>query len=267
MAKRKAAKPLPNPISSVQAALQPPPPPADATLPQTDFVLPVYLSATLAGLAVLIPIPVVDAIIEEIFRRRLVSDISAYNRQPIPPSTASLLNRRSSNLLAGCLLLPFRAIIYLFRDIFRTVLYALTVADATQRVGEYWHRAFLVNYALQKGHLVVGDSEHAAAAAIRQTLRTTTTSPLLQLAQELVARFKGTFARVRTYIPFARRQGEGPRVAAATEEIATAWRNYRGYWLTVARQYDALYDEQRLLIEARRAAAQDAPDSSGASGT
>lgn len=262
MAKR-AAKALPNPIASVQTVLQPPPPDPDAPLPQTEFIWPVYASATLAGLAVLIPFPIVDAVIEEVFRRRIVGDIAAYNRKPVAPTTRALLNRRSSNWLTGCLLLPFRAVIYLFRDIFRTVLYALTIADATQRVGEYWHRAFLVNYALQKGYLIEGDGEAAAAEAIRRTLKETTTSPLLQLAQELIARFKGTFMRVVTYVRFARRRENQATVAAATEEIATAWSNYRGYWLTVAAKYDGLYESALLQIAAQRAAAEAQRDEAG----
>ena len=120
----------------------------------TAFDWAVYADATFAGLAVLIPIPVVDFIVEEYFRRRMPRDIAARNGRTLHPGLVIRLNRRrADNQLLGCLLLPLRLVFYLFRNIFRTVLYALSVVDAADNLGYYWHRAFLINYAVRRGHL------------------------------------------------------------------------------------------------------------------
>lgn len=221
--------------------------------PQTDFILPVYFDATLAGLAVLIPLPFVDAIIERYFSRRMVRDIAAYNHKTVSNTTILILNRRESNWLAGCLMLPVRLITYLLKDLLRTLLYALTVADAAERLGQYWHRAFLTNYAMQQGHLEPPAHPQVAAAAIQATIDGVTASPLLQLAQEIVAQGRARFTNVLTFVRLARRKGDQAQVEATAKRIATAWSNYSGYWLSVAARYDAIYAS---LLARQRAAAQ-----------
>lgn len=221
--------------------------------PQTDFILPVYFDATLAGLAVLIPLPFVDAIIERYFSRRMVRDIAAYNHKTIHNTTIMILNRRESNWIAGCLMLPIRLVIYLLKDLLRTLLYALTVADAAQRLGQYWHRAFLINYSMQRGHLDPPAHPQVAAAAIQATIDGVTASPLLQLAQEIVAQGRARFMNVLTFVRLARRKGDQAQVEATAQRIATAWSNYSGYWLSVAARYDEIYE---ALLARHAAAAQ-----------
>jgi hypothetical protein len=220
--------------------------------PQTGFSWRIYGSATLAGLAVLIPVPFVDAALELFFRRRMAIDIARYNNRTLPSSSAAMLSQANPNWVAGCLLLPFRAVLYLFKDIFRTVLYALTVADATERVSEYWYRAFLINYAIQRGDIDTPDGARVASAAIRDTLKGVTTSPLRQLAQELISRGRGQFARLRTFIPFVRNRDRRPD-QDVEDEIKTAWADLEGYLVSVAVRYDDAFDQQRAEADARAA--------------
>jgi hypothetical protein len=49
--------------------------------PPAAFDWEVYANATFAGLAVLIPIPLVDWVFEEVFRRRMPAAIITYRNQ------------------------------------------------------------------------------------------------------------------------------------------------------------------------------------------
>lgn len=217
--------------------------------PQTEFVWQVYADATLAGVAKLVPIPFVDLAIEEYFRRRMPGDIAGYNDMVLPTNVVATLNRRrSSNPIMGCLMLPFQVILYLFRDILRTVLYALTVADAAENLGYYWHRAYLLNYAMQQGHLTTKADAELAMNAIGRTLSEVTTSPVLQLAQQVVINWKRQLRMVRTYYRYARGQSDPQRLQEAKVTMSTAWGNYREYWEQVADTYDNAY-ESAVLYE------------------
>ncbi len=218
----------------------------------TEFIWQVYADATLAGAAKLIPIPFVDLIVEEYFRRRMPRDIAWYNGRVLPPHVMSQINRRrSSNPLLGCMLLPFRAVFYLFRDIFRTVLYALSVADAADNMGFYWHRAFLLNYAIGQGHLDNGATVQSAMSAIDRAIAEVTTNPIAQLAQQVVINWKTQLVRLRTYVRFARKNVETQRLTEAKETMATAWGNYREYWLQVAAHYDDAFESAELYRQVK----------------
>jgi hypothetical protein len=203
----------------------------------------------LAGAAKLIPIPFVDLAIEELFRRRMPRDIAWYNGRQLSQGILSRVNRRrSSNPFTGILMLPFRAVIYLFRDLLRTLLYAWTVADATANVGYYWHRAFLINYAVQQGHLNDVNRAALSVSAMDRTLEEVTTSPILQLAQQVIENWKRQLRMISTYIRFARNKSESVTVVEAKDTMITAWGSYREYWLGVAKQYNAAY-ESAVLYE------------------
>ena len=170
----------------------------------------------------LIPIPVADTIVEEYFRRRMPRDIAASSGRILHPVLVIQLNRRrTDNRLLGCLLLPVRVVFYLFRNIFRTVLYALSVVDAADNLGYYWHRAFLINYAVRRGHLDDPATAALAIAALQQTLSELTTNPLTQLAQEILAISGKQVMRLRPFIRFARKQEESEEMVAARKQIAT----------------------------------------------
>ncbi len=208
----------------------------------TDFNWLVYADATFAGLAVLIPVPFIDLAVEELFRRRMPRDIAWMNGRILPNPLVSQLNRRRpARPVMGCLLLPFRAVFYLFRNIFRTILYALSVADATENLGYYWHRAFLLDYAIRAGHMDVAAQGQSAAAAIDKTMGEITTSPFTQLAQQVISEWARHLVRLRTYIRFLRTREESARVAETRQTMATAWKDYRDYLLTVADKYETNY--------------------------
>jgi hypothetical protein len=239
-------------MAKTKAEKTPAPRRAERSVPQTEFVWQVYADATLAGVAKLVPIPFVDVAIEEYFRRRMPRDIAWYNGRVLPePIMRQVNRRRSSNPLMGCLMLPFKAITYLLRDILRTVLYALTVADAAENLGYYWHRAFLLNYAIQQGHLDDNAHTQPAMAAIDRTLSEVTTSPVLQLAQQVIINWKRQLSMVRTYVRYARGKADPQRVQEVKDTMSTAWGDYSEYWEQVADTYDNAYESARLFEQVK----------------
>ena len=210
----------------------------------TDFDWLVYADATFAGLAVLIPIPFVDALLEEYFRRRMPRDIARRRGRTLSPSVLRIINRRRGDgCLAGCLMLPLELIIYVLRNIYRTVVYVLSVYDASEKLSHYWHRAFLLNYMIGRGHLDSTARAEIAAHALHRTLDSAQTSPMLNLAGELIEfarhRIRGL---LRTFYRFVRRQEETAEVKRTRASIASQWAEFRDYLIDLAVRYEAMYE-------------------------
>lgn len=218
----------------------------------TDFDWLVYADATFAGLAILIPIPFLDALLEEYFRRRMPRDIARRRGRTLSPAVLRVVNRRRGDgCLAGCLMLPVELIIYVLRNLYRTVVYVLSVYDASENLSYYWHRAFLLNYMIGRGHLDNTDRARVASLALHRTLETTRTSPMLNLATELIEfarhRIRGL---LRAFYRFIRRQEETAEVKRTKASIASQWAEFRDYLLELAGRYDVMYETVRREAEA-----------------
>ncbi len=221
----------------------------------TEFDWLVYADATFAGLAILIPIPFVDSLLEHYFRRRMPRDIARRHGRVLAPAVVREVNRnRSSGCLSGCLMLPVDLVIYVLRNLYRTVVYVLSVYDASEKLSYYWHRAFLLNYMISRGYLDTLPRAAVASAALHRTLEETRTSPMLNLAGEIIefARTRIS-ALMRAIYRFIRRREESAEVKRARTSIAAQWAEFRDYLLELAARYDATYEAER---QARIAAAQ-----------
>ena len=149
------------------------------------FEWAIYVDATLAGLAILIPLPLVDVLFEWIFKRRMPQAIAKRNGRTLTPETVRQLNRGQFSCL-GCLLWPLELVWLLLKRTYRTILYFLTVKEATDKLSYYWHRAYLLDKMMERGDLDNLESAALAAQALHQVLESITTSPLTQLAQEVI---------------------------------------------------------------------------------
>jgi hypothetical protein len=150
--------------------------------PDTSFSWNRYADATLAGLAPLIPIPVLDLLVESFFLRRMPSRIAKSRHRRLSPDVVKILNQGEAGCLHGCLTLPFGALLELIKLVSRKLLYFLSVKQATDQISYYWHEAFLIDYMLAMGHLDRVETARAGRQAMRQVMHATTTSPLLQSA-------------------------------------------------------------------------------------
>ncbi|NJO05277.1 MAG: hypothetical protein HC876_06980 [Chloroflexaceae bacterium] len=161
---------------------------------QTDFKWPLYADATLAGLAALFPIPLVDMMIEDRFRRRIPGAVARYHHRSLPTGVAEELNQSQRGWFGTTVLflaqLPFKLILRLSRKI----LYFFAIKAATDQLSEYWQRAFLMNYMLNAGHLETPKSAAQARRAMDEVIERSP-SPLLSVARVVVANVGVCLAR------------------------------------------------------------------------
>lgn len=205
--------------------------------PRTDFNWGVYADATLAGLSTLIPVPLFDMLFEDFFMRRMPGDIARSRGERLDPEIIALLNQSNEGCVEGCLLMPFKLVYELIKRISKKLLYFLTVKDATDRVSFYWHRAFLIDYALLLDHLDSPQSASCARSAMDLVLQTTQVSPLLQVAQQIVSNSRNIFRSLRR----ARRGKTDASLEQKRGQIAEHWGDFAGYLRLLASRYDQAY--------------------------
>ena len=208
--------------------------------PRTDFEWGVYADATFAGLSVLIPIPLLDLLFERWFRQRIPHAIVGERGRSLPPEVVTILNRGEGCGTAGCLTLPLWLLFQLLRRLSRKILYFLTIKEAADTLSHYWHRAFLIDYMLAAGHLSNAAEAQRAQAALEKTLGEIETSPLNQLAREVIHH---TGRTLRTLLRVIRRQEENEVIARDRAIMRSAWGDFGGYLRGVAAQYWENYQE------------------------
>jgi hypothetical protein len=204
--------------------------------PRTEFDWAIYRNATLAGLAVLIPIPILDWVFERWFRRRIPVAIARHHNRELPQESRKALETNNRNWLTTCLTLPLTATIWLIKRISQKILYVLTIKEASEKVSYYWHRAFLIDYMLRSGHLETAESAQVAQQAMEQVLEMTT-SPLTQLARQVTS---GTRHIFRT-LTRARQGSEDEVLQQKKSEMGSHWSDFEPYLRSLAERYDETY--------------------------
>ena len=206
--------------------------------PRSKFDWLIYANATFAGLSILIPIPLLDVAFEHIFRRRMPGAIGKRNGRSLPKDTIHELNRLPPGCLQTCLGWPILILFTFLKRLYRTIFYFLTIKDASDSLSRYWHQAFLLDHMMRAGYTDDPATVPLAAEALRQILAEISTSPLSQLAQEIVSSVRHIFASLRRVI----RRGEEDEIVIQTKErMATIWSSYDSYFAEVAVRYEARY--------------------------
>jgi hypothetical protein len=205
--------------------------------PCTDFDWGVYDTPTLAGLAPLIPIPLVDWVFEEYFRRRIPRSIARHRGVELPPETIRELNR-GEGCASACLTLPIEIIVELIKRTLKKIFYFLSVKTATDRISRYWHRAFLIDCSIRQGHLADAESARIAREAMDRALDETSTSPMLGVARRVVSNTKHAFRALRR----ARRGEEDAEIEEKRSIIGRHWDEFQDHLTDLAAQYDTYYN-------------------------
>lgn len=214
--------------------------PTGATPVHTRFELPIYADATLAGLAPLVPVPLLDMWLEERFRRRMARRIAQHRGRQLAPAAAQALDTSGRGLVVALALFMLKLPLRLLLKLVGKLVYVLAVKEATEKLSYYWQRAFLIDRMLQLGHLEDGASARLAQQAMQQTLERVP-SPLRSLASQLAQ-------RVWSLHPFRSRTPEAGIAAAAAEQrglVERQWAAYEGFLLQLASQYDQSYEALR----------------------
>lgn len=201
-------------------------------LPRTSFDWAIYADATLAGFSILIPIPLLDVFIEWLFRRRIPQAVARRNGRRLDPYTIYHLNSEPLTCI-GCLLWPLSLILLLLKRLYRTILYFLTIKDASDKLSLYWHRAFLIDFMVRRGDLDDEETAKVAALAMREVLDRHAASPMQQLAVQIIG---STNHALRSLWRWRRKQ-EDEDLTNARQEMANTWERFAAYLEEVAEQY------------------------------
>lgn len=205
--------------------------------PRFDWTI--YADATFAGLAALIPLPLVDLYFEWLFRRRMVRAIAAKNGRLLNAPTLHELNRDRSGRLRGCLLWPVKMVYSFLKKLSRKILYFLAIKEAVDNLNTYWHRAFLLDYMMRAGYLDHSQAEvKLAAFTLDQVLKETGESPLMQLARQVV----GSVRHVLVSLWRWRRRGEEDETVRETRrQMSQRWGDFQVYFEGLIQLYDETY--------------------------
>jgi len=104
--------------------------------------------AVLAGLTPLIPVPVVDDLAKNYFRKRMIRRLAAANGRGLGVEELTALTReREGGCLRGCLV---AAIVYPLKAVFRKVFYFLEWKRAVDLASRTYHFGYLANYSMQR---------------------------------------------------------------------------------------------------------------------
>jgi hypothetical protein len=196
----------------------------------------VLADATFAGLSPLVPLPFLDLVLEAYFRRRLPRTIARLRRVDVHPDLLAALGRGEPLLdLRGCLLVPFKLVVWVLKRIFRKLVYVLAVADAATKLGEYWHRAALVDHLMRSG--VLEQDAVRALDLFARVLDEADTSPILGVAREMVA----TTHRALRMLLRARRDPDAPQTAVQERVLQANWGRVEQSFEEVRASFDAAW--------------------------
>jgi hypothetical protein len=199
----------------------------------------IYADATFAGLAALIPLPLVDLYFEWLFRRRMVRAIALRNGRLLNTPTINEINRNRNSRLQGCLLWPLKTIFSFLKKLSRKILYFLAIKEAVDNLNYYWHRAFLLDYMIRAGYLDQSPAEIARAAqTLDLVLKQTDESPLTQLARQVVGSVRYV---LRSLWRWRRRGEEDVATVTAREQMSQRWRDFDTYFQGLILLYNETY--------------------------
>jgi hypothetical protein len=211
--------------------------------PPTQFDWAIYADATFAGLSTLIPVPLLDLAYMWFFRRRMPRVIAKRHGLTLDPSVLELLAPWRAGCRRSCLTWPLGLLWSFIKRLSRKIIYFLTIKEAVDQLNYHWHWAFLLDYALDRGHLVDAGRARLAAAAIEETLGNIAGSPLLPLARQIIT---GPLRIWRT-LRRARRGQEDAVVDRTRSRMARGWDSFADYFTEVAAHYDEIYAQLKHL--------------------
>ncbi len=210
---------------------------SESFTPHLEFDWGVYADATFAGLSFLIPIPFLDTAFEWVFNQRMPGAIARWRGRELSREVLAELNRNETGCMQSCLLMPFWLTIQLVKRLSKKVLYFLTLKEASDQLSAYWHRAFLLDYALIAGHLDDAASARRARAIIELLAHPAHISPLAQLAEQLTHGTRHIFRSLRR----ARTGTEDDSIEQKKNVMQAAWESFGDYFKDLAVKYDQAY--------------------------
>lgn len=208
----------------------------------------VYVDATLAGLAVLVPLPFVDNLLECFFARRMIRAIAARRKIDLPPDRVTMVNNRWTccGILGACLYFPIFIVMELLLSFFKLLVFCCTVKRATDALNYYWQRAFLMDYILQRGYLTSDDAEQAELAIrnMDDLLDTVAVSPFNQLARKIIYGPCRIFCSLMRYVCRGGRKADSS-IDQTQATMSESWTGFSSYLASLAKRYEAEFEKSQ----------------------
>ena len=208
------------------------PPPA---VPPAEFDWRRYASATLAGLTPIIPLPLVDDVVESLLARRVPAAVADAHGQTLDPAVAALFKSSKTwrQRASGCLMTPVWFLIKLPLKLFKKLLIFLTVRSVANKLAEHWTRAYLIDVALRRGELE--DPPTAArAVSVIDRLVAEADEPLVEAGKQVYRQLRQLPLR-----HWLRRAEAQPDAATQDEAAELTRERIRGNWPTIAAPLEA----------------------------
>lgn len=103
--------------------------------------------AVLVGLTPLIPVPLLDDLVKNYFRRRMVRGLAASAGRALSDEELdALASEKERGCLTGCL---YTVLVYPLKAIFRKVFYFLEIKRAVDLASRTYHFGYVISYALR----------------------------------------------------------------------------------------------------------------------
>lgn len=179
--------------------------------------------ALLTGLTPLIPVPLVDDLVKNYFRKRLVRSLaSAAGRALGEEELDALASERGGGCVRGCV---GTVVVYPLKAIFRKIFYFLEWKRAVDLTSRTYHFGYLVNHALRRRggapSLLDAHGARAVSEAVEAVCREAPIKPLESAVGGTFRKSKGVLRAAAALLSRSlRRQPPRPeRVAAAIESV------------------------------------------------
>lgn len=112
--------------------------------------------AALTGLALLVPLPFLDEWLAERARARLVTTLLARRGRTSQADRVAPLWTSDGGCLSGCLLFPFKLVLWPLKKLFKTIFFVLALRSSALAVGRTLALGRAVDRALERGRLPDG---------------------------------------------------------------------------------------------------------------
>ncbi|MBN2371888.1 MAG: hypothetical protein JXO72_15510 [Vicinamibacteria bacterium] len=210
------------------------------TAPTCSGVAPfdrrVYADATSAGLSTLIPLPLVDLLIESVFRRRMPRAICRARGFEADPAALRALGRQKPWFTTrSCLLFPIAFVIYIVKRLSRKIFYVLTIHEAAKSLSSYWHRAYLIDHLVRAGHLASARNIDVVLYSFDRTLALANTASLGRIDRQII------YCARHALRPLRRIFRRGTDITPPTAFLGDHWNTIASHLAKVAEQYDQIY--------------------------